>query len=91
MDSSTFREKVQQNQKIAESDLTYEGFFHEYFFDISSNSEPTNKFFQPVYSSALCINPLSDQREVYLSVGLRSNMEISEMKRPDMDFIIILE
>ena len=90
MDISNFREKVEHSQKFAESDLTYEGIFHEYYFDISQkNDENKNNLFVPVYSSASCENILTKEKEVFLNVGLSSN--IKEIKRPDMDVVVVLE
>ncbi len=66
--------------------------FHEYFFETSSkNPEQENKLFSPVYSSAVCKDPFSENSQFYVSVGLGSNVKEEDLKRPDMDIVVVLE
>ena len=93
-DIGNFRQKIRENIKPDPSDITYEGIFYEYYFQTSGAPLPpseSDKLFAPTYSTASCCHPLTADFEQYISVGLRSNLRIEDVKRPSMDIIVLLE
>ena len=76
-DVVNFRKKIKSSIVPKPTDITNEGIFYEYYFDTSgkAKSAESTKLFYPSYSSAVCKNPLTQETECYLSVGLNSNIK----------------
>lgn len=87
-DISSFRENIKQDYLPLPSDVTYEGLFYDYYFDIGAAQE-CNKLFCPSYSYAVSKDPLSMQPQYYLSVGLNSG--ITDFQRKKLNLVVVLD
>jgi Ca-activated chloride channel family protein len=89
-DVANFRENIRNNFLPLPTDITYEGLFYDYYFDTGA-SEPSEKLFSPSYSFAVTRDPLSNQAEYYLSVGLNSGLRESDFQRKQLNLVILLD
>ncbi len=89
-DIANFRENIRNNFLPLPTDVTYEGLFYDYFFDTGA-LEPTNKLYSPSYSLAITRDPLSNQAEYYLSVGLNSGLKESDFQRKKLNLVIVID
>lgn len=89
-DIGNFRENIKQGYMPQASDLTPEGLFYEYYFE-TGQDKPCDQLFCPSYAKARSTNPLTGEDELYLSVGLNSNLKQSDLERPPTDFVIVLD
>jgi Ca-activated chloride channel family protein len=89
-DIGSFRENIKNGFLPSESDITYEGLFYDYSFD-TGQRQGCNELFCPSYARALVRNPVTNQDETYLSVGLNSNIKESDFKRQKTNFVVVLD
>ena len=89
-DIANFRENIRNRYLPLPTDVTYEGLFYDYYFDMGP-SEPSPRLFSPSYSYAVTRDPLSRQPEYYLSVGLNSGMKESDFARKNLNLVIVLD
>ena len=81
-DINNYRDNLYNGYFPLQSDITYEGLFYEYFFDTKTNSVNGDKdLFYPSASTSISSDPISNNDEYYLSVGLNSNIKKSDFKR----------
>jgi len=65
---------------------------YDYNFETgNSGKENTEDLFYPSYSTAISKDPISDEEEYYLSVGLNSNIKQSDFKRKNLNLVIALD
>jgi Ca-activated chloride channel family protein len=88
MDANNFRDNIDEGYLPIPSDLSYEGLFNEYYFDTGSD-RPCTSLFCPSYSSAVSADPLSDESERYLTVGLNSGIE--DFERKTLNLVVVLD
>jgi len=88
MDANNFRDNIDEGYLPIPSDLSYEGLFNEYYFDTGSD-RPCTSLFCPSYSSAVSADPLSDESERYLTVGLNSGIE--DFERETLNLVVVLD
>jgi Ca-activated chloride channel family protein len=89
-DINNFRENIRNDFLPLPTDITYEGLFYDYYFDTGAQQE-TNKLFSPSYSYAVTRDPLSQQTEYYLSVGLNSGLKEEDFQRKKLNLVIVLD
>ena len=89
-DVNNFRENIKNDYLPIPSDITYEGLFYNYFFDTGKKEECT-KLFCPSYSTAVSRDPLSEQPEYYLSVGLNSGIKESDFQRKKLNLVVVMD
>jgi Ca-activated chloride channel homolog len=89
-DIANFRENIRNRYLPLPTDVTYEGLFYDYFFE-TGQMEPTTKLYSPSYSYAVTRDPLSQQTEYYLSVGLNSGLQESDFQRKKLNLVIVLD
>jgi Ca-activated chloride channel family protein len=89
-DIGNFRQNILNNYLPLPTDVTYEGLFYDYYF-ATGTREPSNKLFSPSYSFAVTRDPLSQQTEYYLSVGLNSGLQQSDFQRKKLNLVIVLD
>lgn len=89
-DIGNFRENIKRNYMPVEEDITHEGIFYDYFFDNNITKEATH-LFEPAYTSSKTKHPLTNEEELYLSVGLNSNLSASSFKRKKLNLTIVLD
>jgi Ca-activated chloride channel family protein len=97
-DIDNFRQNIQRNYMPLETDITHEGLFYDYYFNTSGeapaeisglNEKPA--FFKPVYSWVSSKDPLNGERENFITIGLRSDMDISKIKRKKLNLVVVLD
>ena len=89
-DINNFRENIFWGYLPQISDITYEGLFYDYFFNTGEQT-PCDELFCPSYSYAISINPLTGEKEYYLTVGLNSGILQSEFHRKQLNLVIVLD
>jgi Ca-activated chloride channel family protein len=87
-DINNFRENIEQGYLPLPSDITYEGLFYDYYFDIGEGKE-CDKLFCPTYSYAISRDPFSLEPQRYLSVGLDSGLQ--DFQRPKLNLVVVLD
>ena len=70
--------------------ITYEGLFYNYFFD-TGRDQPCGELFCPSYQEAVTKNPLSEETEYYLSVGLNSGIKEKDFTRKKLNLVVVLD
>jgi len=97
-DIQNFRKNIQNNNLPAETDITYEGLFYDYYFNIigekpvkTFNSSQTPAYFTPVYSWAPSLDPFAGTIENYITIGLRSELDMSKFKRKKLNIVVVLD
>jgi len=89
-DANNFRENVENGYVPQPTDVTYEGLYHDYYFDVN-RSAPCNRRFCPTYARAVSPDPLSNETDRYLAVGLTSGIEQSEFERPNVTLVVVVD
>jgi len=89
-DANTFRRNVEEGYVPQPSSLTYEGLYHDYYFD-TGQKEPCERLFCPSYSQAVARDPISDEREQFMTVGLNSGLSEADFERQPLDVVLVLD
>lgn len=89
-DVNNFRENIENNYLPIPSDISYEGLFYDYYFE-TGQTEECLKLFCPSYSSAVSADPISNENEYYLSVGLNSGIKEADFNRKKMNLVLVLD
>jgi Ca-activated chloride channel family protein len=87
---ATFRRNVREGYLPLPESMSYEGLFHEYYFDTGGDGSCTGTFC-PRYATAVTPDPLSGETERYLSVGLDSGIAQSAFERPALNLVVALD
>ncbi|MFH1848750.1 MAG: VWA domain-containing protein [archaeon] len=87
-DADNFRANIRNGYLPMPTDITSEGLFYDYYFD-TGESDRCYELFCPSYSSAITPDPLSNETEYYLSVGLNSG--ITDFKRKKLNLVVVLD
>jgi len=90
MDINNFRENIRSDYFPISTDITYEGLFYDYFFD-TGITEECDELFCPSYSYAVSKDPISNEEEYYLQVGLNSGMKESDFQRKKLNLVVVLD
>jgi len=89
-DATAFRRNVAEGYVPQPTDVTYEGLFHDYYFETGSAGE-CEQLFCPSYSRAVSTDPLSNESERYMTVGLNSNLTEADFERKPLNLVIVLD
>jgi Ca-activated chloride channel family protein len=89
-DAIAFRNNVREGYVPQPTDMTAEGLFHDYYFDAGTPGE-CEQLFCPSYSRAVSTDPLSNETERYLTVGLNSGLSESEFEREKLNLVVVLD
>ncbi|MFB6140963.1 MAG: VWA domain-containing protein [Halosimplex sp.] len=89
-DANAFRTNVEEGYVPQPTDLTYEGLFHDYYFD-TGQSRPCEALFCPSYSTAVTRDPLSNDTERFLTVGLNSGISTAEFERKPLNLVVVVD
>ena len=87
---TNFRENIKNGYFPISTDITYNGLFYDYYFDTGKYKE-SSELFSPSYSMAISKDPISNQNEYYMTVGLNSNIKMSDFKRKKQNLMIVLD
>jgi len=89
-DANTFRSNVEEGYVPQPTDLTYEGLFHDYYFD-TGQSGPCEALFCPSYSTAVTRDPLANDTERFVTVGLNSGVTESDFERKPLNLVVVVD
>lgn len=89
-DVNNFRENIKNDYLPLETDITYEGLFYDYYFDMGSQ-KTCSKLFCPSYSYAITKDPLSKKDEYYMAVGLNSGIQEKDFQRKKLNLVVVLD
>jgi Ca-activated chloride channel family protein len=87
-DVANFRQNIEEGYLPLPTDISYEGLFYDYYFDTGGAGD-CDRLFCPRYSTAVSPDPLSGEREQYLTVGLDSGLDSVERKR--LTLVVVLD
>ncbi|KAJ5069768.1 straightjacket isoform c [Anaeramoeba ignava] len=91
-DIGNFRAQIEQTKTIDTNSITYKGIFSEYFFYCGKQEE--KELLTTDTSTAITMNPLTKEKEYFLSFGLKSKYDgegIKKYGRPSLNLMIILD
>lgn len=89
-DINNFRDNINNSYLPLVTDIPYEGLYYEYYFDTGQKKE-CKELFCPSYSRAVTRDPLSDEKEYYMTVGLNSNLKAEDFERKKLNLVIVLD
>ena len=89
-DVNNFRENIKNGYFPISTDITYNGLFYDYTFDTGVKEE-SKELFSPSYSTAVSKDPISNKNELYMTVGLNSNIKQSDFKRKKLNLTVVLD
>ncbi|MFC2154254.1 VWA domain-containing protein [Candidatus Altiarchaeota archaeon] len=89
-DINNFRRNIENNYLPLPSDMTYEGLYYDYYFD-TGEKDICLELFCPSYTSAISRDPLSNESEYYLSVGLNSGIKERDFSRKKLNLVVVLD
>lgn len=89
-DATAFRNNIREGYVPQPTDMTAEGLFHDYYFD-TGQSRTCEALFCPSYSRAVSRDPLSNETEHYLTVGLNSGLSRADFERKKLNLVIVLD
>ena len=89
-DINNFRENIKNGYFPISTDITYNGLFYDYTFDTGAKEE-SKELFSPSYSTAISKDPISNKNEIYMTVGLNSNIKQSDFKRKKLNLTVVLD
>eukprot|EP01025_Chloroclados_australasicus_P002359 TRINITY_DN1053_c0_g1_i5.p1 TRINITY_DN1053_c0_g1~~TRINITY_DN1053_c0_g1_i5.p1 ORF type:complete len:666 (-),score=80.88 TRINITY_DN1053_c0_g1_i5:323-2320(-) len=85
-----FRRNIDEDYLPLPQDVTYEGIFNEYFFDIQGNNT-CDDLFCPVFSMGVSPDPIYPEsgNELYLAVGLDSGLQ--DFGRKKLNVVVLVD
>jgi Ca-activated chloride channel family protein len=86
-DIDNFRKNIRNNKLPHPDSISHEGLLYDYEFDVGSREK--DALFYPNYEQAVSENPVTGNKERYLTVGLDSGMESFE--RPPLDLMFVVD
>ena len=89
-DIGNFRENIAKGFLPLPTDVTYEGVFYDYYFDVSGTCQ-ANQLFCPSYTTAVSKDPFSGKPEYFLSVGLGSSLDAASFQRKKLNIMVVLD
>lgn len=89
-DINNFRKNIEEDYLPLVSDISYEGLFYDYYFDTGNKAE-CQKLFCPSYATAVSNDPISGQKEYYISLGLNSGLKESDFQRKKLNLVVVLD
>lgn len=89
-DINNFRENIKNGYFPISTDITYNGLFYDYTFQTGKVNE-SQELFSPSYSTAISADPISNNQEYYMTVGLNSNIKQSDFSRKKLNLVVVLD
>ena len=89
-DVNNFRENIKNGYFPISTDITYNGLFYDYSFD-TGKKEQSQYLFSPSYSTAISKDPVSNNNEYFMTVGLNSNIKESDFQRKKLNLVVVLD
>ncbi|HOT07019.1 MAG: von Willebrand factor type A domain protein [Methanosaeta sp. PtaB.Bin039] len=91
-DIESFWKNIENGYLPLPQDVTYEGIFYGYRFQIAETAAATshrNMLFWPSYSTAICKDPLTGEPQTYISVSLNTCQK--GFSRGGLDLVVALD
>ena len=95
-----FREKLRKGYLPSVDDITFDGIFHEYYFDTngkgnSSDNDNTHLFY-PEYSQAVVMDKREkefecESKDYYLTVSMKSLIDSKHFERKKLNLVVVLD
>lgn len=82
-----FKQNIENNILPSKDSITHEGLLYQYEFDIGSRDK--DKLFYPNYEQAVVKDPITNNEERYLTVGLDSGLD--SFSRPPLDIMFVVD
>lgn len=89
-DSNTFRDNIKKGFVPLPDSLTFEGLFHDYFFE-NGEAGTCASLFCPSYARALSPDPESRHLEYFLAVGLDSGVRKLDFARKRLSLCLLID
>ncbi len=93
-DIDNFRENLAAGYLPSPSDITYEGLFYGYSFNIADKSVKRNddkRLFRPLWSRAVCQSPFKESPDHFLALGLASDLKFNDFARKKLNLVVVLD
>jgi Ca-activated chloride channel family protein len=90
-DATTFRRNLEEGYLPIPESLSYEGLFYDYYFETGAVGRLCEETFAPSYSPAVTADPLSEETERYVTVGLNSGLGTDEFERKRLNLVVVLD
>ena len=90
-DIQNFRDNIANGYVPLPSSITYEGLFYDYYFDTGQEESSDDEMFSPSYSMASIGNRQKEENELWLSVGLNSNIQENDFSRKKLNLVVVLD
>jgi len=65
--------------------------FYDYYFETKKSDEKSDNMFYPSYSLATSKDPISNEAEYFMTVGLNSNIKESDFQRKKLNLVVVLD
>jgi len=89
-DVNNFRQNIENGFMPQVTDVTTEGLFYDYEFQTDYGQECQN-LFCPGFAGVSSQNPLTNQTEQFLAIGLQSNLKQSDFTRPNLNLTVVFD
>jgi Ca-activated chloride channel family protein len=89
-DANAFRRNVEEGYVPRPRAITHAGLYHDYYFD-TGQQRACEAMFCPSYARAVTADPLSNETERYMTVGLNSGLTQSDFERPDLNVVVVID
>jgi len=89
-DANNFYENIKNGYLPKLNSITYEGVFYDHYFKLP-DSKKRDELFSPLYESYISKNPFTNEDEYFLSVGLDSNIDLTNFKRKKLNIVVVLD
>ena len=90
-DTNNFKANIDNGYLPKLDSITYEGQFYNHYFDTGLKGDECKELFCPSYTTAKRQNPLSDEKEFFLALGLNSGIDEKDFKRKKLNLVVVLD
>ena len=90
-DTNNFKANIDNGYLPKLDSITYEGQFYNHYFDTGLKGDECKELFCPSYATAKRQNPLSDEKEFFLALGLNSGIDEKDFKRKKLNLVVVLD
>jgi Ca-activated chloride channel family protein len=89
-DINNFRQNIENDYLPIPTSVTYEGLFYDYYFDTGQDTA-CDQLFCPSYRLAVTLDPFSEDKDYFMSVGLNSGIKKEDFQRKKLNLVIVLD
>eukprot|EP01025_Chloroclados_australasicus_P067121 TRINITY_DN9277_c0_g1_i2.p1 TRINITY_DN9277_c0_g1~~TRINITY_DN9277_c0_g1_i2.p1 ORF type:complete len:279 (+),score=19.09 TRINITY_DN9277_c0_g1_i2:197-1033(+) len=89
---ASFRRDVENGIVPTQADLTYEGLYSEYAFDVEDSGQCTDwRLLCAKYSGAISEDPFYGSMDKFLAIGFEASLGFREFERNKLNLVIVLD